>query len=130
MSRGGFVVAQIANLRYITPMRLKRNTLFYGDNLDILHEYIENESVDLIYLDPPFNSNRSYNVLFKDESGKEAASAGFYHSPGWDKDYPKLQILSIADLLTGKTVNMPNTSITFKQARKVKEGEAEQPGLL
>ena len=61
---------------------------------------------------------------------KEAASAGFYHSPGWDKDYPKLQILSIADLLTGKTVNMPNTSITFKQARKVKEGEAEQPGLL
>jgi DNA modification methylase len=60
----------------------------------------------------------------------EAASAGFYHSPGWDKDYPKLQILSIADLLTGKTVNMPNTSITFKQARKVKDGEAEQPGLL
>lgn len=61
---------------------------------------------------------------------KEAASAGFYHSPGWDKDYPKLQILSIADLLTGKAVSMPNTSITFKQARKVKDGEAEQPGLL
>ena len=36
-------------------MHLKRNTLFYGDNLDILREYIENESVDLIYLDPPFN---------------------------------------------------------------------------
>jgi DNA modification methylase len=61
---------------------------------------------------------------------KEAASAGFYHSPGWDKDYPKLQILTIADLLTGKTVNMPNTSITFKQARKVRDGDAEQPGLL
>ncbi|MEK7785126.1 MAG: DNA methyltransferase, partial [Chloroflexota bacterium] len=53
-------------------MHLKRNTLFYGDNLDILREYIEPESVDLIYLDPPFNSNRSYNVLFKDEGGKEA----------------------------------------------------------
>ncbi|MBM4423378.1 MAG: site-specific DNA-methyltransferase, partial [Chloroflexi bacterium] len=53
-------------------MRLPRNTLFYGDNLDILREYIETESVDLIYLDPPFNSNRSYNVLFKDESGREA----------------------------------------------------------
>jgi site-specific DNA-methyltransferase (adenine-specific) len=48
------------------------NTLFYGDNLDILREYIADESIDLIYLDPPFNSNRSYNVLFKDESGKES----------------------------------------------------------
>ena len=48
------------------------NKLYYGDNLPILREYIDNGSVDLIYLDPPFNSNRSYNVLFKDESGKEA----------------------------------------------------------
>src|SRR6266511_4273600 len=48
------------------------NTLFYGDNLDILREHIVTESVDLVYLDPPFNSNRSYNVLFKDESGNEA----------------------------------------------------------
>jgi site-specific DNA-methyltransferase (adenine-specific) len=47
-----------------------RNTLYYGDNLDILREHIPSESVDLIYLDPPFNSNRSYNVLFKEESGK------------------------------------------------------------
>ena len=45
------------------------NTLYYGDNLKVLREYIKDESVDLIYLDPPFNSNRSYNVLFKDESG-------------------------------------------------------------
>jgi len=48
------------------------NTLFYGDNLTILREYFDNESVDLIYLDPPFNSSRSYNVLFKDESGRES----------------------------------------------------------
>lgn len=48
------------------------NTLFYGDNLPILREYVPDESVDLIYLDPPFNSNRSYNVLFRDESGQEA----------------------------------------------------------
>jgi site-specific DNA-methyltransferase (adenine-specific) len=45
------------------------NTLYYGDNLKVLREHIKDESVDLIYLDPPFNSNRSYNVLFKDESG-------------------------------------------------------------
>ncbi len=48
------------------------NVLYYGDNLNILREYIASESVDLVYLDPPFNSNRSYNVLFKDESGQEA----------------------------------------------------------
>ena len=48
------------------------NTLFYGDNLDILRDYIPPESVDLIYLDPPFNSNRNYNVLFRDESGRDS----------------------------------------------------------
>lgn len=48
------------------------NTLFYGDNLIILHDYIPDESVDLIYLDPPFNSKRTYNVLFKYESGEES----------------------------------------------------------
>jgi site-specific DNA-methyltransferase (adenine-specific) len=47
------------------------NTLYYGDNLDILRnrDYFPNACVDLIYLDPPFNSSRNYNVLFKDESG-------------------------------------------------------------
>jgi site-specific DNA-methyltransferase (adenine-specific) len=50
------------------------NKLYYGDNLTILREYLPKDSVDLIYLDPPFNSNRNYNVLFKDESGKEAES--------------------------------------------------------
>lgn len=51
---------------------LNNNTLFYGDNLDILREYIPDESIDLIYLDPPFNSQRTYNVLFKYESGEES----------------------------------------------------------
>jgi site-specific DNA-methyltransferase (adenine-specific) len=54
------------------PKPITDNTLFYGDNLPILREYIPDESVDLVYLDPPFNSNRNYNVLFKDESGTEA----------------------------------------------------------
>jgi site-specific DNA-methyltransferase (adenine-specific) len=51
---------------------ITENTLFYGDNLIILREHIPAESVDLIYLDPPFNSNRSYNVLFKDEHGTDS----------------------------------------------------------
>lgn len=48
---------------------ITQNTLFYGDNLKVLREHFQTHSVDLIYLDPPFNSNRNYNVLFKDESG-------------------------------------------------------------
>ncbi len=43
------------------------NRLYYGDNLPILHS-MTTETVDLVYLDPPFNSSRSYNILFKDES--------------------------------------------------------------
>ncbi len=41
------------------------NRLYFGDNLEILREYIPDESVDLIYLDPPFNSQAQYNVLFQ-----------------------------------------------------------------
>src|SRR5689334_3887947 len=46
------------------------NALYYGDNLPVLRDSIHDESVDLIYLDPPFNSNASYNVLFKAPSGE------------------------------------------------------------
>lgn len=48
------------------------NKLYYGDNLDVLREHVADASVDLIYLDPPFNSNRSYNVLFQEKSGQES----------------------------------------------------------
>jgi adenine specific DNA methylase Mod len=48
------------------------NVLYYGDNLEILRRHIPDESVDLIYLDPPFNSSATYNVLFKEPSGKSS----------------------------------------------------------
>ncbi len=50
------------------------NKLFYGDNLEILREHIPDNSVDLIYLDPPFNSNRDYNILFREQDGTRAAA--------------------------------------------------------
>ncbi len=50
------------------------NKLYYGDNLVILREQIANESVDLVYLDPPFNSNATYNVLFKSPTGEVSQS--------------------------------------------------------
>lgn len=69
----------------MTPKPITDNTLFYGDNLDILRDHIADESVDLIYLDPPFNSSRSYNVLFKDESGtaSEAQITAFEDTWHW-----------------------------------------------
>ena len=51
---------------------MAKNQLFYGDNLEVLRRDIADESVDLVYLDPPFNSNRTYSVLFKEKSGDEA----------------------------------------------------------
>lgn len=73
-----------------------KNLLFYGDCLDVMRE-CPDESVDLIYLDPPFNSNRTYNVLFKQQSG-EAANAqitAFDDTWTWSSDdevaYAELQ---------------------------------------
>jgi len=63
------------------------NKLYYGDNLDILRRYVKDESVDLVYLDPPFNSNRDYNVLFAEQSGKRAAAQikAFEDTWRWDE---------------------------------------------
>ncbi len=51
-----------------------KNQLYFGDNLYILRDYIPTESVDLIYLDPPFNSKATYNVLFAEKSGEQSAA--------------------------------------------------------
>ena len=47
------------------------DVLYYGDNLDILRRYLPDAVVDVVYLDPPFNSNRDYSVIFRDEAQKE-----------------------------------------------------------
>ena len=66
---------------------ITENTLFYGDNLPILREYVPDESIDLVYLDPPFNSSRTYNVLFKQESGEESEAqiAAFEDTWHWNQ---------------------------------------------
>lgn len=56
------------------PLLNWTNTLYFGDNLKVLRDNIPSGSVDLIYLDPPFNSNANYNVLFKEKSGEESAA--------------------------------------------------------
>ena len=90
------------------------NTLYYGDNLKVLREHIKDESVDLIYLDPPFNSNRSYNVLFKDESGvgSDAQITAFDDSWHWGATAQQ----TYTDLLTqapGNVASMINSLHQF-----------------
>jgi len=66
----------------------EKNLLCYGDNLDFLSDDLRfpNECVDLIYLDPPFNSQQSYNVLFKEATGTPAAAQikAFEDTWTWD----------------------------------------------
>lgn len=68
------------------------NELYYGDNLDILPQYIADESVDLVYLDPPFNSNANYNILFAEKSGEKSASQirAFGDTWHWSTESEKL----------------------------------------
>lgn len=68
-------------------MKLEKNTLFYGDNLDILRRYIKDESIDLIYLDPPFNSKATYNILYQEKNGSDSAAQikAFEDTWHWDE---------------------------------------------
>jgi DNA modification methylase len=63
------------------------NQLYYGDNLEMLQRYVKDESVDLVYLDPPFKSNQDYNVLFAEQDGSRSASQikAFGDTWRWDQ---------------------------------------------
>jgi len=77
---------------------MDENTLYYGDNLDILRRYIKDETIDLVYLDPPFKSNQNYNVLFKEKNGSQAVSQirAFEDTWTWSQDDEAIY----ADLVT------------------------------
>ena len=70
------------------------NTLYYGDNLDVLRRYIKDETVDLVYLDPPFNSNRTYNVLFAEQDGSRSAAQIKAFGDTWQWDQTAARCLS------------------------------------
>lgn len=67
---------------------MSQNILYYGDNLDIMRQYIKDETIDLIYLDPPFNSKAAYNVLFKEPTGEssKAQIAAFEDTWHWTEE--------------------------------------------
>ena len=63
---------------------MQKNQLYYGDNLTVLREHIKDESVDLIYLDPPFNSRQDYNVLFAEKDGTRSSSQIMAFEDTWE----------------------------------------------
>jgi len=67
---------------------MAENKLYYGDNLEILRRYIKDESIDLVYLDPPFKSNQDYNVLFQEQNGSrsKAQIKAFEDTWRWDRE--------------------------------------------
>src|SRR5260221_13889423 len=103
----------------MSPQPITENTLFYGDNLDILHQYIADNSVDLVYLDPPFNSSRSYNVLFKEQSGKdsEAQITAFEDTWHWNQKAEDTYNDLVTDALphVGKMIEALRASIGTNQ---------------
>jgi len=66
---------------------MAENVLYYGDNLEILRRYIENESFDLVHLDPPFKSDQDYNILFAERNASHPAAQikAFEDTWHWDK---------------------------------------------
>ena len=67
---------------------MDKNQLYYGDNLEVLRQHIQDESVDLIYLDPPFNSRQDYNVLFAEKDGTRSSCQimAFEDTWEWNQD--------------------------------------------
>lgn len=70
---------------------MAENVLYYGDNLPILPRHIKDETIDLIYLDPPFKSNQEYNILFEERNGSrsKAQIKAFEDTWRWDQGTAK-----------------------------------------
>ena len=100
------------------------NQLFFGDNLQVLRDHIATESVDLIYLDPPFNSKRDYNLLFKSPKGheSEAQITAFEDSWHWGEQ---------AEREFDELVHAPNTAVSeMMQALRRFLGENDMMAYL
>ena len=84
------------------------NKLYFGDNLDILRKHVADASVDLIYLDPPFNSNATYNVLFQEKSGEQSAAQIIAFEDTWhwtmDSEYAYQDVVTHGPAKVGELV--------------------------
>jgi site-specific DNA-methyltransferase (adenine-specific) len=88
-------------------------TLYYGDNLDILRRYLKDESVDLVYLDPPFNSAQNYNAFFHEKDGTDAASQIHAFEDTWHWDIETKKAYDAVTEQPGKVSDVMQAFYTF-----------------
>jgi len=88
-------------------------TLYYGDNLDILRRHLKDESVDLVYLDPPFNSAANYNAFFQEKDGSAAASQIRAFEDTWTWNQESQQVYEELILQPGKVSEVMQAFKTF-----------------
>jgi adenine specific DNA methylase Mod len=88
-------------------------TLYYGDNLDILKRYIKDETVDLVYLDPPFNSAQNYNAFFQEKDGTAAASQIRAFEDTWTWNQESQRVYEELILQPGKVSEVMQAFKTF-----------------
>ncbi len=93
-----------------------QNQLFFGDNLDILRNEIAGNSVDLIYLDPPFNSNANYNLLFQEKGGQQSTAqiTAFEDTWHWDQS----SNLAYQEFVTNSPTYAPSQLIELLKAMR------------
>jgi DNA modification methylase len=82
-----------------------KNELYYGDNLDVLRRKIPSESVDLCYIDPPFNSKRNYFQIYNNQGGEDRAQAqAFVDTWEWGDEANGVSIIASPEIWVGRTV--------------------------
>jgi len=88
-------------------------TLYYGDNLDILRRYLKDETVDLVYLDAPFNSAQTYNAFFHEKDGTDAASQIKAFEDTWHWDIQTMATYKQITEQPGKVSDVMQAFYTF-----------------
>ena len=100
--------------------------LYCGDNLEILRDKIASETIDLIYLDPPFNSSRTYNLIFKDESGQsEGQMLAFKDTWNWGESAKQAFEYLTNTVQQTRTASVPEALVTLISA--IKSGVGTNP---
>lgn len=94
------------------------NTLYFGDCLNVLREHIHTESVDMIYLDPPFNSKRNYNVIYQNPSGKQsdAQITAFEDTWHWSTEHGSQAEREYSDLLHQSNTDVAELITALRKA--------------
>ena len=107
------------------------NTLYYGDCLTIMQERMADESVDLVYLDPPFNSKRDYNAIYQDETGRPLPDQVEAFNDTWLLDAQRMRtIRELAVLLAQYEINGPGADLLAGFLRSLAQTQSDMAAYL